>query len=167
MSDPFARLAGALLAANVRFVVIGVWGANYYTVGSLFVTQDQDVFLPPDAENLLRAWQCCDELALDLGADGEPLDRPRDLHLARAVVQRTALTTATDGGRLVVDLSLVMAGHDFESVFARRRTFDVNGVALPVANLADIVASKRAADRPKDRLFLATHAAELRRLLGP
>ena len=58
--DGFARVAGALLAEGVRFVVIGVWGANYYTRGSLFVTQDQDLFVPPDPENLLRAWRCCE-----------------------------------------------------------------------------------------------------------
>lgn len=160
------RVAGALVAAQVRFVVIGVWGANYYTAGSLFVTQDQDLFLPPSPENLLRAWQCCDDLRLELTANAQPLDRPRDLQLASAVVARAALTTATDGGALVLDLSLVMAGHDFDGVWARRRTFQIEGIALPVASLADIVAAKKAADRPKDRLFLATHGAELRRLLG-
>jgi len=40
----------------------------------------------------------------------------------------------------------------------------VEGVALPVASLRDIVASKAAVGRPKDRLFLATHEEALREL---
>ena len=64
--DPFARIAATLRAKQVRFVVIGVAGANYYarSGGTLFTTQDQDLFLPSDPENLLRAWQACDEGSL-------------------------------------------------------------------------------------------------------
>ena len=54
----------------------------------------------------------------------------------------------------------------FDEVFARRRVFDLDGVPVPVAHLADIVAAKRQADRPEDRVFLTLHAEELRRLLG-
>jgi hypothetical protein len=58
------------------------------------------------------------------------------------------------------------AGLTFEEVWRRRRTFRSAAVEVPVASLADILAAKAAADRPKDRLFLATNAAELKRLLG-
>ncbi len=117
--DPLARLAQALHANRVRFVVIGVWGVNYYarSGGTLFTTQDQDLFLPLDPENLLRAWQSCDGIGLSLRAGDEPLDSPRDLQLAGAVVQRRAGTTATDDEGLHIDLSLVMAGFDFERVW--------------------------------------------------
>ena len=37
-------------------------------------------------------------------------------------------------------------------------------MAVPVASLKDIVVSKAAAGRPKDRLFLATHEEALREL---
>ncbi len=102
----------------------------------------------------------------ELTSNEEPLDRPRDISLAQAVVRRSALTTARDGSHLQIDLLLVMTSLDFEQVWARRRSFLVGANELPVADLADIVAAKAAAGRPKDRLFLATHAAELRRLLG-
>jgi len=57
-----------------------------------------------------------------------------------------------------------MAGFSFEEVWPRRRVFKVKRVDLPVASLKDIVASKAAAGRPKDRLFLATHEEALREL---
>lgn len=49
-----------------------------------------------------------------------------------------------------VDLSLVMAGFDFETVWAERRIFMVEGVDIPVARLRHIVESKAAAGRLKD-----------------
>lgn len=62
-----------------------------------------------------------------------------------------------------------MAGFEFDPVYELRRTFIVEGVPIPVARLRDIVASKAAAGREKDRLFLASHAEALRSLIdaGP
>jgi len=164
--DPLARYAAALNDAKVRYVVIGVWGANYYARGSLFLTEDQDLFVPPDPKNLLRAWTAAEALGLELRSGQEPLDIPRDQRLAQAVVDRRALTSATDGAQLDVDLSLVMTGLEFDAVHAARRVFRVGTVEMPVARLSDIVESKAKAGRAKDRLFLATHAATLRRLLA-
>ncbi len=121
--DPFLRVVTALNDAGVRYVVTGVWGANYYALGTLFVTSDQDLLLPRDAANLLRAWQACEALGLELLADLDPLDRPRDATLARAVVDRVALTSAVDGQLLHVDFSLVMGAFSFDEVWTRRRTF--------------------------------------------
>jgi hypothetical protein len=60
-----------------------------------------------------------------------------------------------------VDLSLVMAGFEFEAVWNERREFRVDGVPVPTARLLHILESKRAAGRPKDQLFLATHEETL------
>lgn len=165
----FAPLARALAAADVRYVLIGVSAANFHAHlgGVVFSTLDRDLFVPPEPDNLVRAWQACEECSLELSCSGEPLDRPRDLQLARWVVERRALTRATDGVDLHVDLTLVMAGFDFEQAWRERTTFVLAGVELPVARLKHIVASKAAAGRPKDQLFLATHLEALRELLGP
>ncbi len=166
--DEFAALVRVLREREVRFVVIGVWGANFFAhaAGAVFTTQDRDLFLPPDADNLMRAWDACEAAGLSLWSDNEPLDTPHDRLVADAVVARRALVRATRGG-LQIDLTLVMAGFDFEAVWNERRLFVVDGVDIPVARLAHIVESKAAAGREKDRLFLATHADALRQLLGP
>jgi hypothetical protein len=131
----------------------------------MFTTRDRDLFLPQDAENVLRAWQACADAGFMLWVGDEPLDSPRDLQLARAVLEHRAGTTATNEPDLQVDLSFVMAGFDFEDVWSRRRVFVVDGVEIPVASLVDIVTSKANAGRPKDRLFLATHEHALDELL--
>jgi hypothetical protein len=166
--DPFVELLRALKATEARFLVIGVWGANYYAhAGSVvFETRDRDLFLPPDPANLVKAWDACVAARFSLWAGEEPLDQPRDLWLAERVVERRALVRAIDQGGLEVDLSLVMAGFEFETIWKERRLFQVEGVEVPVARLSQIVASKAAAGRQKDRLFLATHEEALRQLLG-
>jgi hypothetical protein len=164
--DPFAGVVRAMLESHVRFVVIGVWGANYYarSAGLSFTTRDRDAFLPPDPGNLLRAWQACTLAGLTLWVGEEPLDSPRDLSLAVAVVERRAGVTAV-GANLNVDLTLVMADFEFDDIWSRRRTFIVDRVEIPVASLTDIVRSKAIVGRPKDHLFLATHEEAIKQLL--
>ena len=163
----FAPLAHELAQAGVRYVLIGVSGVNLYAhdAGVVFSTMDRDLFLPPDSVNLQAAWSVCEKRGLRLTSSGEPLDEPRDLFLAERVVERRASTRADDGSELVVDLTLSMTGFEFEEVWEQRTVFLLEGVEVPVARLAHIVASKAAAGREKDRLFLATHAEALRKLL--
>ncbi len=165
--EPEADLLRALNERGVRFVAIGVWGVNLYAKSAMqtFATRDKDLFLPPDPENLLLSWQACESVGLELFCGDEPLDRPHDSFIAKSVVQRRALTRATDGKDLFVDLTLVMGGFDFESVWAERRSFRVEGIEVPVARLTHIAQSKAAAGRPKDRLFLETHKEMLASLI--
>jgi hypothetical protein len=132
--EPFPTLAAALLRANVRFVVIGVSGINHYAQTAGLVFTTQD---------------------RDLFLPADPKNELK--------VSRRALVRA-DGHGLLVDFSLVMAGFTFDDVWSRRRVFKVEGLEVPVASLKDIVSSKAAAGRPKDRLFLATHEEALREL---
>jgi hypothetical protein len=103
---------------------------------------------------------------LDLLASREPLDKPQDLWLAEQVVVRRALTQATDGNELHVDLTFVMGSFEFDAIWQELRAFVDGGREVPVARLMHIVQSKAQAGRAKDRLFLATHAEALQEMLG-
>ena len=165
--DLLAPLAQALNERHVRYVVIGVGGANYWAhaAGVVFATQDRDLFFPPDSDNLVAAWSACEAAGMQLWLLDEPLDQPRDRWLADRIIERRALTRATSPQNLQVDLTLVMKGFDFDAVWRERRPFAVEGVEIPTARLLHIVRSKHAADRDKDRLFLATHKDALEQLL--
>jgi hypothetical protein len=165
----FAPLARALAEHEVRYVLIGVSGANFHahSAGIVFTTLDRDLFLPLDPDNLLAAWRACEDSGLVLSTPNGPLDEPRDRLLALRVVDQRALTRARDGDDLLVDLTFVMAGHAFEEVWEQRVGFVLSGVDVPVARLSHIVASKAAAGRPKDHLFIATHLDALQQLLPP
>ena len=167
MSSPIAPLCRALAERSVRYLLIGVSGANLYTPvpGTTFVTQDYDLFLPLDAGNLLHAWSACEQSGLELWLGDEPLDQPRDLWLAEQMIARQMVTRVTGPDNLKVDLTLVMKGFQFETVWAERRPFVIEGAEIPTARLLHIVQSKHAAGRDKDKLFLATHKDALEQLL--
>ena len=167
MTHPLLPLARALASRAVRYLVIGVSGANFYgpDAQAVFTTDDIDLFLPLDPENLLAAWDACDECGLALRAGIEPLDQPRDRWLAEQVIERRALTRASDSHGLLFDLTLVMAGFDFDTVWAERPVCKIDDVDVPTARLRHIVESKHAAGRDKDKLFLATHRDALEQLL--
>ena len=169
MTHPLAPLARSLAAWDVRYVLIGVSGANLYGPAgqAIFSTDDFDLFLPTDPENLVKAWTACEEAGLDLWLTNEPLDRPRDLWLAQRIVERLALTRASGPHDLLIDLTLVMKGFEFETVWNERRVFVIEATEVPTARLLHIVTSKQAAGRPKDQLFLATHKDALEQLLKP
>ncbi|NJL27936.1 MAG: hypothetical protein HC897_08570, partial [Thermoanaerobaculia bacterium] len=80
MSEPdeYSQAFGTLYRNGVRFVVIGVGGANFYARvhQTLFFTQDRDVFLPAAPENLLRCWETLTAAGWKLWAGAEPLDLP-------------------------------------------------------------------------------------------
>ena len=166
--EAFNRLIRAFNEAQVRAVLIGVAGANYYapSESAAVHTEDRDLFLPPDPANLLAAWKACESLGLELTCSGETLDIPRDLWLAERMVAVRALTRVSDGAFLKVDLTLVMAGFEFATVWRERRPLFDDDVAIPVARLMHIVTSKSLAARPKDHLFIATHAAELSEMMA-
>ena len=167
MTDPFSPLVRSLANRSVRYVLIGVSGANLYAPreAPMFVTDDWDLFLPPDADNLVQAWTACDDAGMDIWLGTEPLDRPRDRWLAERLVGRRVLTRVTGPDELQVDLTLVMKGFDFETVWNERRMFTLEGLGVPTARLTHIIESKQAAGRPKDQLFLATHQDALEQLL--
>ncbi len=168
MTDRFEQLLQELGNRNVRFVMIGVGGVNCYAPPEqpLQLTQDRDLFVPPDPANLLLAWQAAEASQLELTTGSEPLDRPRDSWLAERIVERRALTRGIDGSGLIVDFTLVMGDFGFEQAWNARRTFRLQKAALPVARLEHLVASKAQAGRPKDLLFLETHKLALRELLA-
>jgi hypothetical protein len=62
---------------------------------AIVTTDDIDLFLPLDADNLLRAWTACEAADLDIWHSTEPLERPRDRWLAEQVVARRAPTRVT------------------------------------------------------------------------
>lgn len=167
MTHPFGPLARTLAHRRVRYVLIGVSGANLYGPSgqAIFSTEDIDLFLPADADNLVQAWAACADAEMGVSAGDEPLGEPRDRWLADRVIQRRALTRARGPHDVLVDLTLVMQGFDFDTVWTARREFLIDGAIVPTARLLHIVESKQATGRDKDKLFLATHFDALQQLL--
>jgi hypothetical protein len=152
--DPYAEACLALEGAGVRYVVIGGFGMNLYALerGVIVSTQGCDLLIHAQADVLLSALGALRGRGFLLEAGGEPLV-DEDASIAEGIVRARATVRAAKAHGLV-DLLLQARALDFEDCWARRTQHAVEGVALHVAPLDAIVASKRAVNRKQDQLAL-------------
>ena len=125
--DAFAR-------HGVRYLFIGKSGA--LLLGYSDTTQDVDLFIRKDPENGKRAAAALKELGFDLNPE------------QRAEVERGKDLIQLWNGPFDIDLVFAPDGiESFDEAWARK--VDVEG--FPVCHLDDIVRSKEAAGRARDR----------------
>lgn len=145
-----AEILRALDAHAVAYVLIGGMAAIAH--GAPYVTRDIDVTPRRDAENLARLAAALTGLGarLRVPGDPEPVDIPLD---ARTFVHMQTMTFRTRAGDL--DLSFRPDGtKGYDDLNRRRVDIAAFGLVVPVAHLDDVIRSKEAAGREKDRLVL-------------
>lgn len=142
---------------DVRYVLIGGLAATLY--GSPHVTTDVDITPDVEAANLRRLADALADLDARIRVEGEPGGLPFD-RSAEMLGRVALLNLTTRAGDL--DLAFEPQGtRGYGDLRRRAVAIDIRGVQVPVAALADVIRSKEAAGREKDRLTLPT----LRRLL--
>jgi hypothetical protein len=137
----------------VRYLIIGGVAATLH--GSPLITRDTDICPSRDAENLTRL---ADALRA-LGARIRTLDAPEGLPFAcdAAFLQRMqVLNLTTRFGDL--DISFEPSGTGgYDDLRQRAVRSDLGkGLVVPLASLEDVIRSKEAANRDKDRAALPT-----------
>jgi hypothetical protein len=146
------EIIAALDLHRVRYVVIGGLGAVLH--GSPIVTQDADICPARARDNLDLLAAALRDLGARLRVAGVPGGVPfpydgaflSNVHL---------LTLTTPFG--VLDLNYDPAGTDgYEDLVRNAVTYEVAGKPVRVASLDDIIRSKEAANREKDRAVLPT-----------
>ncbi|MEX2421867.1 MAG: hypothetical protein WD670_08645 [Actinomycetota bacterium] len=155
------KLLAVLHEHGVRFVLIGGFAAVIH--GSPYVTTDVDVVPERTEDNLGRLSSALDAMHARVWTAAEPEGLPFG-HDARSLLDVKVWNLVTDHGRL--DLTFVPSGTTGYDDLARDAVqLSILGVEVDVASLADVIRSKEAAGREKDRLVLPV----LRRLLeeGP
>jgi hypothetical protein len=155
MTDPVPYEPGEMLEAferhEVRYVVIGGLAAEIH--GSPYATRDVDVTPARDRENLGKLASALRELEAMLRVPG--LDYPIEIPLDEYSFERgTTWTFLTKHGHL--DIALLPDGtrgyDDLRRAATRVQVSD--DLDVPVASLADVIRSKEAAGREKDRAVL-------------
>jgi predicted nucleotidyltransferase len=142
---------------GVRYVVIGGLAAILH--GAPHVTTDVDIVPDEDRSNLERLSAALKELNARIRVTGEPDGIPFD-HSAESLARVQIWNLVTDRGNL--DLTFVPIGtRGYADLVRDAEPMSVRGIQVPVASLADVIRSKEAAGRERDRLVLPT----LRRLL--
>ncbi|HVF08172.1 MAG TPA: hypothetical protein VNC60_06300 [Actinomycetota bacterium] len=143
---------------GVRHVLIGGFAGVIH--GSPYMTTDVDVVPDPRAANLERLSRALDELHARVWTSSQP-EGVRFDHDATSLASVGVWNLVTDFGRL--DITFEPTGTAGYGDLARDAMhLVILGVEVDVASLADVIRSKEAANRDKDRLVLPV----LRRLLA-
>lgn len=147
------RLLQTLERHRVRYVVIGGVGATLH--GSPLPTRDTDICPEASDPNLDRLAAALRELEARIRAPDAPEGLPFTCDAA-FLRQMKLLNLTTAFGDL--DLSFEPAGtRGYDELEPRSVRYDLgDGVVVPVAALEDIIRSKEAANREKDRQTLPT-----------
>lgn len=152
------ELLRVLERRDVRYVLIGGFAAAIH--GSTVQTNDADICPARDEENLERLAAALAELDARIAVPDEPggVDFPHDPQFIGRVATWNLVTRY---GRF--DISFQPSGtRGYEDLRRGAAEYDLgDGLIVPVASLLDIIRSKEAAGREKDRRALPT----LRRLL--
>jgi hypothetical protein len=150
MYDP-VRICEILNEEEVRYIVVGGFAAVIH--GSTLPTKDIDLLPDRSGDNLERLARSLRRMNAMIRTADEPVPAPMDAaFLASSDVMLNLVGDLGD-----VDLIFRPAGalagyadwasHAFEVEIA-------DGVRIRIGSLDDIIDSKRAADRPKDRAAL-------------
>jgi hypothetical protein len=151
--DPYRpdEILEVLERHQVRYVVIGGLAAEIH--GSPYITRDVDVTPARDRENFARLAAALRELEAKLRVPD--LDAPLEVPLdERSFDQGTTWTYVTKHGNL--DVALLPDGTKGYDDLRRGATREqlTDSVQVSVAALADVIRSKEAAGREKDRAVL-------------
>jgi hypothetical protein len=145
-------MLAALAGRGVRCVLIGGFAGVIY--GSPYVTTDIDVVPDAAKANLERLSKALDDMHARIWTSSEPegLDFSHD---SASLAGMKMLNLVTDHGRM--DITFEPSGTAGYADLARDAThLTILGAEVDVASLADVIRSKEAAGREKDRLVLPT-----------
>ena len=153
-------LLDSLARAEVDFVVIG--GVAVVLQASPRFTRDLDICYAVDTPNLERLGALL--VSLDARLRGVEVDVPfvPDAHTLRRT-QMLTLTTREGNLDLLVDPPGSPA---YAALRKRADVVDLDGASVRVASLEDLLAMKRAAGRPQDRIDVESLEIARSRLRG-
>lgn len=146
------ELLRTLESRGVDYVLIGGFAAVVH--GSPFLTQDVDITPEQSRANLTKLSDALSDLHAKIRTGVEPEGLPF-AHDAESLAGARTWNLVTDHGDM--DVAFVPDGTEGYPDLARdAELYDIRGVKVRIASLADVIRSKQAANRPKDQRVLPT-----------
>jgi len=141
------RILRALARRRVRYVLVGAIAARLQ--GFPRLTADADIAPATDADNLKRLASALRDLEARVYTESTPEGLAFSCD-AGTLGRSNLWNLVTDAGRL--DLIFKPSGTEgYEDLARSALTFEVFGIEVQAASLADILRSKRASGRPQDQ----------------
>ena len=157
------ELLGVLDRHDVRYVLVGGLAAVLH--GAPHMTTDLDIVPEDGPPNLERLSEALAEVDARIRVSGAPGGVAFD-HSANFLRRVRVWNLTTSLGDL--DITFEPSGtRGYDDLQGEAVVMSVGGVDVPVASLADVIRSKEAADRPRDRAVLPVLREMLSRRAGP
>lgn len=148
MNSDFSDLLSLFNRHRVRYLVAGGYAVIYYT--NPRYTKDLDVVVALTDEDTGRAAEALKEFGFPLtDADLIELRTPNRMIVLGRPPSRIDILNGIDG-------------IDFDEAYERRQLVDVRGETCCFLSLEDLIAAKKAAGRPQDRMDLKGLERELK-----
>jgi predicted nucleotidyltransferase len=147
----FRDLLVCLSDAQAEFMVIGGYAVAHH--GHVRATKDIDVFVRPTADNATKVMRALEAFGAPLGA----------LHIGADDFASPGKVIQLGIPPLRIDLLTAATGLDFQQAIQTTGRLEVDGRAIAVIGLEELLKNKRAAGRPQD----LADVASLERLQAP
>jgi hypothetical protein len=148
--DP-VEICSVLAEEGVDFVVLGGFAAIIH--GAPLPTEDIDVIPSREGGNSERLARALKRLGAKIRTGGEPVETNIDAAFIQSMPRMLNLTTRYGDIDLVFTPSGALTSYEQWRARSRRAQLR-EGLIVAVADLDDIIASKVAANRPKDQRSL-------------
>ena len=133
----------ALRRARVDILLVGALAMGHYApdMASFYLTGDCDILVKPTPANLSKTLKLLRRRGYALSINGEPL---------------------AELDALPIDILTDALGGDFAAWWESRTYFRAGGARIPCAGLEQIIRSKKAAGRDKDKKILSLYRTLLK-----
>ncbi len=148
--DP-VEICAVLVEEGVQFVLLGGFAGVVH--GSPLPTEDIDILPSRTDENLERLARALQQLGAKIRTGDEAIETTIDAAFNRNMPHMLNLVTRYGDLDLVFTPAGALASYEQWAVLARSAELR-EGLVVAVASLDDIIASKLAANRPKDQRSL-------------
>ena len=136
MNSDFKELLSILNACRVSYLVVG--GYAYIHYAEPRYTKDIDLWILPSEENAIRLRQAL----LEFGGWVEGMT------LEHFTTERTMFQIGLPPCR--VDFLTSIPGLEFGPAYDARKVVDIEGLAVPLISLGDLITAKRTSGREQD-----------------
>jgi hypothetical protein len=153
----------ALRRARVDYLMVGALALGHYApdMASFYMTGDCDILVRPTSANLSKTLKLLRRRGYTLSINAEPLIELDALTLKRLLERRIAVR-AEKADSLPIDVLTDAIGDDFAAWWEGRTYFVAGGARIPCASLEQIIRSKKAAGRDKDKKILSLYRTLLK-----
>ncbi len=146
---PFEKLLVDLSRDEVAFITVG--GVACALCGFVRTTEDVDLLVAADPDNLDRLLQCLARCGEGYARELSPADFPDEEGAVRLIEE------------FPIDLFIRMGGRYYEDLLPYRRWTSLDGVQVPYLGAEGLILLKQDSVREKDRIDVAA----LRQRLAP